>query len=66
MAKDIRDIIKNSPSQGPKLPKGHQARFEARLQANFNLKKAQQTSSPTQLWIKIAAIAIAFVARCIY
>ena len=66
MAKDIRDIIKDSPSQGPKLPKGHQARFEARLQANFNLKKTQQTSSSSQLWIKIAAIAIAFVAVSIF
>ena len=39
MAQDIRDIMKASSSQEPKLPKGHKARFEARLQANFSPKK---------------------------
>ena len=32
MAKDIRDLMRESASQAPKLPKGHQARFKARLQ----------------------------------
>lgn len=66
MAQDIRDIMKASSSQEPKLPKGHKARFEARLQANFSQAKTQQTSSPMQIWIKIAAVAIAFVAVSVF
>ena len=56
MAQDIRDIMKASSSQEPKLPKGHKARFEARLQANFSPNKTLQVSSPMQIWIKIAQI----------
>ena len=66
MAQDIRDIMKASSSQEPKLPKGHKARFEARLQANFSQDKTQQASSPMQIWIKIAAVAIAFVAVSVF
>jgi hypothetical protein len=58
MAQDIRDIMKAGSSQEPKLPKGHKARFEARLQANFNSNKTLQDSSPMKFWIKIAAVAI--------
>ena len=66
MAQDIRDIIKASPSKEPKLPKGHQARFEARLQANFSPNKTLQDSSSKQFWMKIAAVAIAFVAVSVF
>jgi hypothetical protein len=66
MARDIRDIMKASSSQKPKLPKGHKARFEARLHANFSLYKIQQASSPRQIWIKIAAVAIAFIAVSVF
>ena len=66
MAQDIRDIMKASSSQEPKLPKGHKARFEARFQANFSPNKTLQVSSPMQIWIKIAAVAIAFVAVSVF
>ena len=66
MAQDIRDIMKASSSQEPKLPKGHKARFETRLQANFSPNKTLQASSPMQIWIKIAAVAIAFVAVSVF
>ena len=66
MAQDIRDIMKASSSQEPKLPKGHKARFEARLQASFSPNKTLQASSPIQIWIKIAAVAIAFVAVSVF
>jgi hypothetical protein len=66
MAQNIRDIMKASPSQKAKLPKGHKARFEARLHANFSLYKIQQASSPRQIWIKIAAVAIAFIAVSVF
>ena len=66
MAQDIRDIIKASTSIEPKLPKDHQARFEARLQANFSPNKTLQASSPKQFWMKIAAVTIAFVAVSVF
>jgi len=66
MAQNIRDIMKASPSQKAKLPKGHKARFEARLHANFSQEKTQQASSPRQIWIKIAAVAIAFIAVSVF
>lgn len=66
MAQNIRDIMKASPSQKAKLPKGHKARFEARLHANFSQDKTQQASSPRQIWIKIAAVAIAFIAVSVF
>jgi hypothetical protein len=66
MAQNIRDIMKASPSQKAKLPKGHKARFEARLHANFSQDKTQQASRPRQIWIKIAAVAIAFIAVSVF
>lgn len=66
MAKDIRDIMKQSASQAPKLPEGHQARFQARLQANFSENQTLKTIHPMQFWIKIAAVAILFVAVSVF
>ena len=66
MAKDIRDIMKESASQAPKLPEGHQARFQARLQANFSENQTLKTIHPMQFWIKIAAVAILFVAVSVF
>lgn len=66
MAKDIRDIMKQSASQAPKLPEGHQARFQARLQANFSENQTLKTIQPMQFWMKIAAVAILFVAVSVF
>ena len=66
MAKDIRDIMKQSASQAPKLPEGHQARFQARLQANFSENQTLKTIHPMQFWMKIAAVAILFVAVSVF
>lgn len=66
MAKDIRDIMKQSVSQAPKLPEGHQARFQARLQANFSENQTLKTIHPMQFWMKIAAVAILFVAVSVF
>ena len=66
MAKDIRDIMKQSASQAPKLAEGHQARFQARLQANFSENQTLKTIHPMQFWMKIAAVAILFVAVSVF
>ncbi len=58
MAQDIRDMMKGESFEGPKLSKGHESRFEARLHEAFPKKKKTQSF----LWLKIAAAVIAFVA----
>lgn len=63
MAQDIRELMKGKPSQEPLLPVGHEARFEARLQAAFGTEgPTAQSKRPIIFWMKIAAIAIAFIA----
>jgi hypothetical protein len=63
MAQDIREIMKVKASQEPRLPVGHEARFKARLQANFGLdKSAIQVKNTELFWMKIAALTIAFIA----
>tara|TARA_B100000795_G_scaffold34154_1_gene22517 strand:+ start:15890 stop:16498 length:609 start_codon:yes stop_codon:yes gene_type:complete len=63
MAQDIREIMKVKASQEPILPVGHKTRFKARLQANFGSNKnAIQLKKPALFWMKIAALAIAFIA----
>lgn len=52
MAQDIRKLLKDNPEKKPSLSKGHQARFEAKLDAALPQQK------PTFLWIKFAAVAI--------
>ncbi len=55
MAQDIRKLLKDNPEKKPSLSKGHQARFEAKLDAVLPQEK------PTFLWIKFAAVAIVFL-----
>lgn len=56
MAQDIRDLFsgKEDPAKGEKLNKGHQKRFEARLQKEL----PQEKSSNAYFYLKIAAIFI--------
>lgn len=63
MAQDLRELMKGKPSQEPSLPVGHEARFEARLKAAFGTEEDMaQTKRPLIFWMKIAAVAIAFIA----
>tara|TARA_R100000935_G_scaffold7594_1_gene16044 strand:- start:56 stop:664 length:609 start_codon:yes stop_codon:yes gene_type:complete len=56
MAQDIRDLFsgEEDPGKGEKLNKGHQKRFEARLQKEL----PQEKSRNTYFYLKIAAIFI--------
>lgn len=57
MAQDIRKMLKDhTPENVSGLPKDHEARFEARLDAAFSEKKKRNLS-----WLKIAALIITFV-----
>lgn len=68
MAQDIRELMKGQPSKEPSLPSGHEARFEARLQAAFGDEKTINSGvkRPLIFWMKIAAIAIAFIAVSVF
>lgn len=68
MAQDIRTLMKEQPSQEPSLPTGHEARFETRLQAAFGDEKTTTSGGqpPFIFWMKIAAVAIAFVAVSVF
>ena len=61
MAQDIKKMFENFDSDTPKLPKGHQARFEAKLDEAFSGQRAQKqrTSIP---WLRIAAMVVVLVA----
>jgi hypothetical protein len=61
MAQDIRKMIQEKRSEGqPVLPKGHETRFEVRLKESFPVERPQWG------WMKIAAIAIAFIAVSLF
>lgn len=62
MAQDIRELMKQKPSREPSLPAGHEARFEARLEAAFGSEKPTTGKKPIFLWMKVAAIAIVMIA----
>lgn len=62
MAQDIRDLMKQKPSSEPSLPAGHEARFKARLEAAFGDEKLTTGKNPIFIWMKVAAIAIVFIA----
>ncbi len=55
MAQDIRDLLKGYEPNEPKLSKGHEARFESRLNEAF----PQETKGNSSFfWLKIAASVI--------
>jgi len=55
MARDIREILKESNLKEPKLSKGHVSRFEARMNTALPIEKKQF------YWGKIAAIAVVLI-----
>jgi len=55
MARDIREILKESKTTEPTLSKGHVSRFEAKMNEALPIEKKQFS------WVKIAAIAIALI-----
>ncbi len=55
MARDIREILKESNTKEPKLSKGHVSRFEAKMNVALPVEKKQFP------WMKVAAIAIVFI-----
>lgn len=61
MAQDIRELFKNDlsiPDEG--LKRGHEARFNARLDAHFG--KAEKAKAEGYLWMKIAAVLVVVIA----
>lgn len=61
MARDIKKMFENYTPELSELPKGHEARFEAKLNAVFSEKISEEknTSIP---WLKIAASVVVILA----
>ncbi len=58
MGQDIRKMMRDYQPGTPKLAEGHEARFEAKLIA----AGTKESGVSTFLWLKIAAVVVAFVA----
>ena len=58
MAQDIRDMLKDYQPEDPKLSKGHEARFEDKLDSAFSEKKSDNSFF---FWMKIAASIVVFL-----
>ncbi|PHQ28405.1 hypothetical protein [Leeuwenhoekiella nanhaiensis] len=61
MAQDIREMLQNDmsiPAEG--LKKGHEARFNARLDAHFGTQNKAKAEG--YLWMKIAAVLVVLIA----
>lgn len=58
MAQDIRKMLQEDRSLPSKPPKGHQKRFEARLEKAFPQEEQESTSNRNFFFLKIAAVLI--------
>lgn len=58
MAQDLRELMKGYQPEGPRLSKGHAARFEKRLEEEFPEEKGRNSSF---FWLKIAASVVVFL-----
>ncbi|GAB5400470.1 MAG: hypothetical protein Aureis2KO_20550 [Aureisphaera sp.] len=58
MAQDIRKMMRQDPPEGARLPKGHETRFERKMQENFSGKKEKKSLF---LWMKVAAAIVVFL-----
>lgn len=58
MAQDIRKMLQEDRSLPSKPPKGHQNRFEARLEKAFPQEKQENTSNRNFFFLKIAAVLV--------
>ena len=58
MAQDIRKMLQEDRSMPSKPPKGHQERFEARLEKAFPLEEQESSSNRNFFFLKIAAVLI--------
>ncbi len=61
MARDIKKMFENYTPETPELPKGHEARFEAKLNKAFSETVSEEKDTSFS-WLKIAAVAIVFLA----
>lgn len=64
MGQDIRDMLKDHTPEQPKLSKGHEARFEKKLQQAFptgQLDGQEKNNNSSFHWLKIAATVIIFL-----
>lgn len=58
MAQDIRKMLQEDRSLPSKPPKGHQNRFEARLEKAFPQEKQEKSTNRSFLFLKVAAVLV--------
>ncbi len=61
MAQDIKKMFENHETEQPKLQKGHEARFEAKLNKNFSEINSEKKNTAIP-WFKIASVAVVLIA----
>jgi len=61
MARDIKELLQNREPESIKIPNGHEARFEARLKANFSENISDEKNTSIH-WLKIAAMVVVLFA----
>ncbi len=61
MARDIKKMFENYTPELSELPKGHEARFEAKLNAIFS-ERISEEKKTTIPWLKIAATVVVLLA----
>lgn len=67
MAQDLRDMMRNSEHEKPSLSEGHDLRFAKKLAEAFPQQEVvSETKRNTFYWLKIASIAIVFIAVSIF
>ena len=62
MAQDIRELLKNRPEKTRTMPTGHEAKFEALLDAHFKASSKEPSKSTSFFWLKIAAAVVTLFA----
>ncbi|MAZ73245.1 MAG: hypothetical protein CMC70_08855 [Flavobacteriaceae bacterium] len=68
MAQDIRELLKNRPETKERMSAHHEERFLEKLEANFTETSLEENSTKHTafFWLKIAAVAIAFIAVSVF
>lgn len=68
MARDLKNMFKNYSSESSKLPEGHEARFEAKLEKAFPENLPEDTpvrkinTHKSRSWLKMAAMFVVLLA----
>jgi len=66
MAQDIKKLLQQATEQPSQLSARHEAQFSKKLETAFSSSEVNTTATSSIHWMKIAAVAIAFIAVSIF